>query len=86
MALFERRRTPRSPGQGQALIARGPQGFLVELVDLSKGGACVQRPRSWSFNIGDAVLLFVLAKPGPVLSVEARVVWFLDDEIGLQFI
>ena len=86
MALFERRQSPRSPQQGQALIARGPQAFLAEIADLSKGGACVKRPRGWAFNIGDAVLFYVLGGPGPVLATEARVVWFKDDEIGLQFL
>ena len=86
MGFLERRAAARSTHTGQALVARGATAFLVETVDLSSGGACVRRPRSWSFNIGDAVMLYHLGGVGPAMMREARVVWFRDDEIGLQYL
>ena len=85
MSFFNRRKEPRVSHQGQALVLRGRTAFLVDMVDLSKGGACITRPRGWSLNIGDDVLFYLLATPGPVMTMEADVVWFRDDQIGLQF-
>ena len=86
MSFFERRKAPRTAHSGQALVVRGSAAFLVEIGDLSKGGACLKRPRGWSLNIGDAVLVYLLNEIGPVMTMAANVVWFRDDEIGLQYI
>ena len=86
MSFFERRLSARTPHQGQALVVRGNAAFLVEIGDLSKGGACVKRPRGWSLNIGDAVLVYLLNEVGPTMNKEAHVVWFRDDEIGLHYL
>ncbi|HMB56706.1 MAG TPA: PilZ domain-containing protein [Arenimonas sp.] len=86
MPFFERRRSPRMVEPGQVLVARGNTGFLVDLVDLSKGGACLKRPRGWSFNSGDAVLLHLLSGTGPTMCMEARILWHRDDEVGLEYI
>jgi len=86
MSFFERRKAPRAAHSGQALIVRGAAAFLVQIADLSKGGACVKRPRGWSLNIGDAVLVYLLNEIGPAMTMEANVVWFRDDEIGLNYI
>lgn len=85
MGLLERRAAPRAVQSSQALVARGASAFLVEVVDLSAGGVGVRRPRSWSFNLGDAVMIYHLGSVGPAVVREARVVWFRDDEIGLQY-
>lgn len=86
MSFFERRAARRAAQPGQALVARGGTAFLVDIVDISAGGACLKRPRSWSFNIGDAVLIYHLGGVGPALAADARVVWFRDDEIGVQYL
>ncbi len=86
MALFERRQAPRQAQPGQALVARATLAVLVDTVDLSKGGACIKRPRGWPFNIGDAVLFYLLYGAGPATGVESRVVWFKDDEVGLEYL
>lgn len=86
MSFFERRKAPRTAHKGQALIVRGTAAFLVEMGDLSRDGACVKRPRGWSLNIGDAVLVYLLNDIGPAMTMEANVVWFRDDEIGLQYL
>ncbi|KFN44618.1 PilZ domain-containing protein [Arenimonas oryziterrae] len=86
MSFFERRQAPREAKQVQALVVRGTTAFQVDVADLSKGGACVKRPRNWPFNIGDAVFLYLVGSPGPVMAMEARVIWFKDDEIGLQYL
>ena len=86
MSFFERRSSQRAPHQGQALVVRGNSAFLVEICDMSKGGACVRRPRGWSLNIGDAVLVYFLNEIGPSMTMEAHVVWFRDDEIGMHYV
>jgi hypothetical protein len=86
MSFFERRKAPRTAQPGQALVVRGSAAFLVEVGDLSKGGACVKRPRGWSLNIGDAVLVYLLNDVGPAMTMEAKVVWYRDDEIGLHYV
>jgi hypothetical protein len=86
MSFFERRKAPRAAHQGQALVVRGSAAFLVDIGDLSKGGACLKRPRGWTLNIGDAVLVYLLNEVGPTMTMEARVVWFRDDEIGLNYV
>jgi len=86
MALFERRQAPRQVQPGQALVARGSTAVLADTVDLSKGGACIKRPRGWPFNIGDAVLFYLLTGTGPATCMESRVVWFKDDEVGLEYL
>ena len=86
MALFERRQGPRQVQPGQALVARATLAVLVDTVDLSKGGACIKRPRGWPFNIGDAVLFYLLHGAGPATCMESRVVWFKDDEVGLEYL
>ena len=86
MQFFERRKDPRTQHTGQALVARAEAGFLVQLADVSKSGCCLKRPRGWSFNIGDAVLVYLFNGPGPTMVLEARVVWYRDDEIGCQYL
>lgn len=87
MSFLERRLAPRTaPQHGQALVVRGKAAFLVEISDLSKGGSCIKRPRGWSLNIGDAVLVYLLNEIGPAMIMEANVVWFRDDEIGLHYL
>jgi hypothetical protein len=86
MSFFERRKAIRTSHSGQALVVRGNAAFLVDIGDLSKGGACVKRPRGWTLNIGDAVLVYLLNDVGPAMNMEAHVVWFRDDEIGLHYI
>ena len=86
MSFLERRLAPRTSHPGQALVVRGGAAFLVEIGDLSKGGACVKRPRGWSFNIGDAVLVYLLNDVGPAMTMEANVIWYRDDEIGLNYV
>jgi hypothetical protein len=86
MQFFERRKDPRTVHSGQALVARADAGFVVQLADVSKSGACLKRPRGWSFNIGDAVLVYLFNGPGPAICLEARVVWYRDDEIGVQYL
>ena len=86
MSFFERRKAPRSSHSGQALVVRGAAAFLVDIGYLSKGGACIKRPRGWSLNIGDAVLVYRLNAIDPARTMEANVMWFQDDEIGLQYV
>ena len=86
MQFFERRKDPRTVHTGQALVARADSGFVVNLADVSKSGACLKRPRGWSFNIGDAVLVYLFNGPGPAMCIEGRVVWYRDDEIGCQYL
>jgi len=86
MSFFERRKAARTAHSGQALVVRGNAAFLVEIIDLSKGGTCVRRPRGWTLNIGDAVLVFLLNEIGPAMNMEANVVWYRDDEIGLHYV
>ena len=44
MQFFERRKDPRTVQFGQALVARAEAGFVVQLADVSKSGACLKRP------------------------------------------
>ena len=86
MQFFERRKDPRIQHSGQALVARNESGFVVELADVSKSGCCLKRPRGWSFNIGDAVMVYLFNGTGPAMCFEAKVVWYRDDEIGCQYL
>ena len=86
MALFERRKEPRTSQHGFALVVRGQLAFQVQTVDFSKGGACVKRPRNWNFHIGDEVLVHPLGDPGQVMCLKAQVRWFQDDEVGLSYL
>lgn len=85
MALFDRRKEPRLPHQGQALVTNGFQAFQVELVDCSQSGTCIRRPRNWDWHIGEQVQVYPLGGTGPVLCLSAHVRWFQDDEIGLEY-
>jgi hypothetical protein len=86
MQFFERRKDPRTQHQGQALVAGAQSAVLVQIADVSKSGCCVKRPRGWNFNIGDAVRVYLFNGPGPAMCLEARVVWYRDDEIGCQYL
>jgi hypothetical protein len=85
MALFERRKEPRLSHQGHALVTNGFQAYQVEMVDLSKSGACIRRPRNWNLHIGEEVQVYPLGDIGPVMRFSAQVRWFQDDEIGLEY-
>lgn len=85
MALFERRQAPRNPHQGQAMVLLGEIALLVDVEDFSPGGCCAQRPRGWTFNLGDQLKLYMFTGPGPAMQFNARVAWFQDDRIGLEF-
>jgi hypothetical protein len=83
---FERRREVREPVQGQALIVRGRSAYVVDLVNLSRGGACFRRPRAFAMDIGDDLLFYLLGREaGPVMTMDADVAWCSADEVGLKF-
>ena len=86
MSFFERRVAPRSSGQSQGLILSGATALAVSGEDFSKGGCRVLRPRGWNLNIGDIVMFYVMNGPGPAIPFEARVAWFREDFVGLEFL
>ena len=86
MSLFERRADPRSTRQSQGLILAGATALAVNGEDFSQGGCRVLRPRGWNLNLGDIVMFYVFNGPGPAMPFEARVAWFREDYIGLEFL
>lgn len=85
MALFERRQVVRMTGQAQVLAVGAEQAFLAEITDLSDGGCRLRRPRGWPFHINQIVRLYIFNAPGPAQVVDARIAWYQDEDMGMEF-
>lgn len=85
MALFVRRICTRRLQQGHAMFVGAGKAFLVDIMDISKGGCQIKRPRSWPFNINDAGQVYIFGEPGPVPFYAARIAWFRDEFVGMEF-
>lgn len=85
MALFERRINTRNLQQGHAMFVSANKAFLVRITDTSKGGCQILRPHAWPFNIQDEGLVYIFGEPGPVLTYKARIAWFREEFIGIEF-
>ncbi len=86
MSFFERRAAPRDPAQTQGFVLSEKTALAVSGEDFSQGGCRLLRPRGWNLNINDVVMFYVFNGPGPAMAVEARVAWFREDYIGLEFL
>lgn len=86
MSFLNRRQDARQAHGGLALVLHAGAAIAVELIDLSPGGCCLRRPRGWNLNLGDTLSFHVASGPGPMSGVEAKVVWYMDDRIGLEFV
>jgi len=86
MSFFERRGSPRLPAQSQGFVLSGTTALAVSGEDFSRGGCRLLRPRGWDLNIGDVLMFYVFSGPGPAMSIEARVAWFREDYVGLEFL
>lgn len=85
MGLFERRISARHLQQGHALFVGGNKAFLVEIQDISKDGSQIKRPRSWPFNINDMGQIYIFGEPGPVPTYSARIAWYREEFVGIEF-
>ncbi len=85
MALFERRIGTRHLQQGHAMFVCANKAFLVEIQDISKGGSQIKRPRSWPFNINDTGQIYIFGEPGPVPTYGARIAWYREEFVGIEF-
>lgn len=85
MGLFERRISSRHLQQGHAMFVGGNKAFLVEIQDISKDGSQIKRPRSWPFNINDTGQVYIFGEPGPVPTYSARIAWYREEFVGIEF-
>jgi len=85
MALFERRINTRHLQHGHAMFVSANKAFLVEIKDISKGGCQIMRPRSWPFNLQDEGRVYIFGEPGPVPSYAARIAWYREEFVGIEF-
>jgi hypothetical protein len=82
----ERRRAPRHPYDCTVLIARGADGFLGQIDNVSSTGCRVTRPHDWSLADGTEVRLWLLIDDTHVFSAAARVVWTDPRFVGFAYL
>lgn len=86
MSPDERRRADRHEYDCLVLIARGADGFLGHIDDVSATGCCVIRPYDWSLINGTHVWLYLMIDERHVFSAEARVVWSSPQFVGFEYL
>jgi PilZ domain len=82
----ERRQDPRYDYECLVLIARGAEGFIGRMDNVSTTGCCITRPDDWSLPVGAEIRLYLLIDLRHVFSVTARVMWTSDHFIGFQYL
>ncbi|HYC01799.1 MAG TPA: PilZ domain-containing protein [Azospirillaceae bacterium] len=78
----DRRRSPRVPLRGGALMAAGGEIFIVRTEDMSRGGACLVAPETVRLTAGEEVVLSV---PGVCFDRRAEVVAADGARIRVRF-
>jgi PilZ domain len=86
MSPDERRRADRHEYDCLVLIARGADGFLGHIDNVSATGCCVTRPHDWSLINGTHVRLYLMIDERHVFSVESRVVWCSPQFVGFEYL
>ena len=86
MSPDERRRADRHEYDCLVLIARGADGFLGHIDNVSATGCCVTRPHDWSLINGAHIRLYLLIDERHVFSAEARVVWSSPQFVGFEYL
>jgi hypothetical protein len=82
----ERRRAPRHDYDCAVLIARGAEGFLGQIENVSATGCCVTRPHDWTLAVASEVILYLLIDGRHVFGAPARVVWANAHSIGFEYL
>ena len=85
MSSNEKRQHPRKDVFSPVLIAFEDQGFLTEAWDLSRGGARLGRPASWSAGQGAEFKIYFMLDQETVITVTATLVRLASDHLGVQF-
>ena len=86
MSPDERRHAQRQEYDCLVLIARGAEGFLGHIDNLSATGCCTTRPHDWSLTNGTQVRLYLMIDERHVFSAQARVVWASPQVVGFQYL
>ncbi len=86
MSPDERRHAQRQEYDCLVLIARGAEGFLGHIDNLSATGCCTTRPHDWSLSNGTQVRLYLMIDERHVFSAQARVVWASPQFVGFQYL
>ena len=86
MSPDERRHAQRQEYDCLVLIARGAEGFLGHIDNLSATGCCTPRPHDWSLSNGTQVRLYLMIDERHVFSAQARVVWASPQFVGFQYL
>lgn len=86
MSPEERRRSPRQDYECPVLIARGVDGFIGHIDNVSATGCRVTRPHDWSLEDGTEVRLYLMIDARHVFGAEARVVWAGPQFVGFEYL
>lgn len=86
MSTDERRRAQRHEYECLVLIARGEEGFLGHIDNVSATGCCVTRPHDWSLGNGTQVRLYLMIDETHVFSAQASVVWSSPQFVGFAYL
>lgn len=86
MSPEDRRRAQRHDYDCLVLVARGAEGFLGHIDNVSASGCCITRPHDWSLGNGSDVRLYLMIDERHVFSAQARVVWASPEFVGLEYL
>jgi len=85
-SVIEKRRHPRLAIYSAAMAVTANEGYLSDVKDLSQGGACISRPKTWPANAADICRVFFIFDQETVIGIDARIVRDSANELGLEFL
>lgn len=85
MSYAEKRRHPRQAIYSAALAVCAGEGYLSDVKDLSQGGACIGRPKSWPTSPAAECRVYFIFDQETVIGLDAKIVRNGSEDIGLEF-
>ena len=85
MSNNEKRRHPRKAVHSAALAVCNNEGYLSEVIDLSRGGARVGLPKNWPQPAPKSCRVYFILDQETVIGVDARIVHSGEQDMGLEF-